>query len=153
MMLMRLRQVVDLVHAEIHAAGSDLMQQRLPQMGAAFVDEGHVGPFVTPQLVAEPGHELQPAGAAADDDDAMKIGRLAHHVLRSELAGVGKVTPPPAATRNRLKAMLAASRLGIIRRLASSARCDSGKTRSSTRFDSAASACISPSTARSGACT
>jgi malate dehydrogenase (oxaloacetate-decarboxylating)(NADP+) len=33
-----------------------------------------------------------------------------------------------------------------------SARCESGKTRSSTRFDSAASACISPSTARSGAC-
>src|SRR5207248_11707626 len=79
MVPMRLRQVVDLVHAEIHAAGSDLIQERLPQMGAAFVHEGHIGPFVTTQLVAEPGHERQPGRAAAADDDVMEIRRLCWH--------------------------------------------------------------------------
>ena len=107
MMPMRLRQVVDLVHAEIHAAGSDLMQQRLPQMGAAFVHEGHVGPFVTTQLVAEPSHERQPASAAADDDDAMEIGRIAHHVFRSELAGVGQ--GHSAAIRGSARALVGAA--------------------------------------------
>ena len=48
----------------------------------AFVDKRHVGPFATAQLVAEPGRELQPAGAAADDDDVMRIGRFAHHGFR-----------------------------------------------------------------------
>jgi hypothetical protein len=79
------------VHAEIHAAGADFMQQRLPQMGPVLVDEGYVGPLVTTELVTEPGDELQPAGAATDDDDAMEIGRLARHVSRSELAGVGSL--------------------------------------------------------------
>jgi len=44
-------------------------------MSTVLIDEGHVGPFVTTQLVAEPRHELQPAGAAADDNDAMEIER------------------------------------------------------------------------------
>src|SRR4051812_24133863 len=107
MVPMRLRQVVDFVHAEIHAAGPDLMQQRLPQMGPILVDKGNVGLFAPTQLVAEPGHELQPAGAAADDYDAMEIGRLAHHVLRSELAGVGQ--GHSAAIRGSARALVCAA--------------------------------------------
>jgi len=48
-------------------------------MGAAFVDEGSVGPFVTTQLVAEPGHELEPARAADDDDHAVSRSTIGFH--------------------------------------------------------------------------
>src|SRR5262249_60736048 len=39
---MRLREIVDLVHSKIHGSGRDLMQERLPQMGARFVDQRDV---------------------------------------------------------------------------------------------------------------
>ncbi len=61
------------------------------------------------------------------------------------------VIPPPAATLSMLKAMFAASTFGIISRLASVLRRESANTSSRTVFESAASPCISPSTARSGA--
>ena len=74
MMPMRLRQKIDLMHAEIHAAGRDLVQQRLPQVSAALVDQRHVRQLAPAQLVAEPGYEFEPTGAAANDDNAMEIG-------------------------------------------------------------------------------
>ena len=68
-----LGQVVDLVEAEVHAAGGDLVQQRLPQVRALAVDQGDRGLAAPAELVAQPRGKLQPAGSAADDDDAMQL--------------------------------------------------------------------------------
>jgi hypothetical protein len=38
-MPMRLREIVGRVQVEVHAAGGNLMQVRLPEMGARFLDE------------------------------------------------------------------------------------------------------------------
>ena len=73
----RLRQVVDLVRAQVHAARSDLVQQRLPEVRAALVDQRDMGLLAPAQSVAEPGDQLQPAGASADNDDAMRLFRHA----------------------------------------------------------------------------
>ncbi len=78
----RLREVVELVHREVHAARRDLVQQRLPQVRARLVDQCNVRLRALAQRVAEPGGELEPARAAADHDDAMRTAswrcRVAH---------------------------------------------------------------------------
>jgi hypothetical protein len=71
MMPMRLRQVIGLEHADVHASGGDFVQVRLPEMIALFLDQRDVRPLALPELVAEPRRELQPTCATADDDDAM----------------------------------------------------------------------------------
>ena len=86
-----LRQVVDLVHAEIHAAGGDLVQQRLPQMRATAVDQRDVSLAASAELVAQPGDKLEPACPAADDDNAMRT------------LGHGLPVRPVAATRRKLE--------------------------------------------------
>ena len=48
---LRLREEVDLVDGNVHAAGRDLVQQRLPQVGAAAVDERHHGAAAAPEPV------------------------------------------------------------------------------------------------------
>ena len=70
---MRLRQIVELVVAHVHAAGGDLVEKRLPQMGARLVDERDLGAPAPAQAVAEARRELEPAGAAAHDDDAVAL--------------------------------------------------------------------------------
>ena len=79
MMPMRLRQKIDLMHTQVHAAGRDLVQERLPQVSAVLVDQRHVRQLAPAQFVAEPGYEFEPTGAAANDDNAMEIGTLACH--------------------------------------------------------------------------
>ena len=70
-MPVRLRQVVDLVIGHVHAAGGDLVQQGLPDVRAFAVDQRDVRPCRVAQPVAQPRRELEPARAAADDDDAV----------------------------------------------------------------------------------
>jgi hypothetical protein len=67
-----LGEVIELVPGHVHAAGGDFVQQRLPQMGARLVDERDLGAMTPPELVAEASDELEPAGAAADHDDAVE---------------------------------------------------------------------------------
>ena len=67
-----LGQVVDLVEALVHAAGGDLVQQRLPQVRALAVDQRDRGLAAPSQLVAEARGQLQPARAPADNDDPMQ---------------------------------------------------------------------------------
>ena len=55
----RLRQVVDLVHAQVHAAGGDLVQLRLPDVRARLVDQRDVGPAALAERVAEPRRQLE----------------------------------------------------------------------------------------------
>src|SRR5208282_107746 len=73
MMPMRLGQVVELVVAHVHAAGRDLVEERLPQMGARLVDERDLGAAAPAEAVAEARRELEPAGTAAHDDDAVTL--------------------------------------------------------------------------------
>src|ERR1700691_2887622 len=54
-------------------------------MRARFVDQGHVGLAATPELVAQAGREFEPAGAAANNDNAMRSGDA---LGRTRLAGV-----------------------------------------------------------------
>src|SRR6185503_12462525 len=68
----RLGEVIDLVRSRIHAAGGDLVQLRLPDVGTMAVDERDVHRAAEP--VAQPGGEFEPASAAADDDDAVTHG-------------------------------------------------------------------------------
>ena len=65
----RLRQIVELVLIGIHAAGRDFVQQRFPQMRARAVDQRDASMTFASGRVAEPGCELEPARAAADNYD------------------------------------------------------------------------------------
>ena len=68
-----LGEIVELVPGNVHAAGGDFVQQRLPQMGARLVDERDLGAVAPAELIAEASDELEPAGAAADHDDAVEV--------------------------------------------------------------------------------
>ncbi len=72
----RLREVVELVGVHVHAARGDLVQQRLPEVRARAVDEGHVGAALAAEAVAQARGELQAAGAAAHHDDAVRRARV-----------------------------------------------------------------------------
>ncbi len=74
MMPARLEQIVQFVVVEVHAAGRDLVQQRLPQVRAALIDKRDQRLSVLAQRVPQPGGEFEPARAAADDDDAVQPG-------------------------------------------------------------------------------
>ena len=78
---MRLRQKIDFVHAKIHAAGRDFVQQWLPQMSTRLVDQRDIRPLPASQRIAKPRDKFQPAGTAADNNDAMEICTLAHHCM------------------------------------------------------------------------
>src|SRR5690606_29077656 len=79
----RLREVGDLVVADIHAAGGDLMQLGLPDVGALAVDERDLGLAIATELASQASGQLQAPGATADDDDAVRrsIHALAHRCL------------------------------------------------------------------------
>ena len=78
-----LREVIQRVVAHIHASGSDLVQQRLPQVRARTVDQGGLYFLALRKLVADARDELQARGSAAHDDDVMEQTRG----LRGQLAG------------------------------------------------------------------
>jgi len=71
----RLREVVELVLVDVHAARRHLVQQRLPDVRAAAVDERDRGAPHAPEAAAESRRELESAGTAADDDDLMHRSR------------------------------------------------------------------------------
>jgi hypothetical protein len=69
----RLREVVELVLVDVHAAGRDLVQQRLPQVGAIAVHQRDLRLAVA-VAIPQRGGELEAAGSPAHDDDAMGHG-------------------------------------------------------------------------------
>jgi hypothetical protein len=73
---MRLREITEFELGQIHAASRDFMQQRLPQMGAGFVDKGYLGETLAAQFVAESCGQFQSAGPSADDNNAVWLTRL-----------------------------------------------------------------------------
>jgi len=81
-MPMRLRQVVGFINPEIHAACGDFMQMRFPEMRSRPFDQRDVCPVALAELVTYARGELEPTGAAADDDDAMRRARPGRAVAR-----------------------------------------------------------------------
>jgi hypothetical protein len=71
----RLREVVEFMIVLIHAPGSHLVQQGLPEVGARPVDQRDAGLALAPEAIAQAGGEFQTAGTAADHDDAMQAAR------------------------------------------------------------------------------
>jgi hypothetical protein len=51
------------------------MQERLPQMGAAALDESDLGEAALAELVAKAGDKLEARCASAHHDDAMGVRR------------------------------------------------------------------------------
>ena len=80
-MPVRLRQVVRLIDADVHAPGGDLVQMRLPEMRALLLDQRDVRFLAPAKLVAELGCKLEAASAASHDDDPMQTGLLGQHAL------------------------------------------------------------------------
>ena len=70
-----LGDIVELVLGRVQRAGGHFVQQRFPQVGEIGVNQGDVGLATLAQGAAQTGGELQPAGAAADDNDAMSHGK------------------------------------------------------------------------------
>ncbi|MNN26956.1 hypothetical protein D3C81_1404770 [compost metagenome] len=67
----RLGDIVQLILRGVERAGGHFVQQGFPDVGEIGVDQGDLGLAAFTQGAAEPGRELQPAGAAADNYDAM----------------------------------------------------------------------------------
>ena len=74
MVPVRLGEIVQGMVVQVHAAGGDLVEERLPQMGAGPVDQRDVGLAPPAQLVAQLRDQLQAAGAAAHDHDPRQGG-------------------------------------------------------------------------------
>ena len=71
-------------------------------MGARFVDQRDIGFTAAAELVAEPGGKLESAGAAADDDDAMRVGGVTGCIRRVDLLAlhcIGHCSLPPRRAR------------------------------------------------------
>ena len=89
------------MRSKIHAAGSDLMQQRLPEMGVPPVDQSDMCLAAFAQLVAEPRHQLKSAGTAANDYNAMHtLGHAPTTRPAGEALSIGR---PTAAVPNSIK--------------------------------------------------
>ena len=65
---MRLRKIAQFVAIGIERAGGDLVQQRLPQMRIAAVDQSHFDSGIASMAIAQASREFKPARAAADHD-------------------------------------------------------------------------------------
>ena len=86
-----LGEVVGFVDANVHAACGELVQVRLPEVRARGLDQRDVRQLAATERIAEPGRELEAAGAAADDDDAVR------HGVTASSASLSRV--PDARTR------------------------------------------------------
>lgn len=66
-----LRDVIELMRVRVHAAGRDLVQERLPDVGWIAVHKEYFGLAPLAEPVAQPSGQAQPAGAASHHDNAM----------------------------------------------------------------------------------
>ena len=101
MVPMPLGEIVELVLGRIHAAGRDRVQQRLPQMRAAALDQRDIGEASLAQPVAETGDKLETRRSAANDDDPVRMAvpmRRGHEIQSSRWRGpaleVGRDSSP-----------------------------------------------------------
>ena len=96
MLPLGLGNVVELVFRLVQRARGDFVQQRLPHVREVAVHQDDLGLPAFAQALAEPRGQLQSAGAAADDHDAMGHGWFPIHAARGARAGRGSrpVTGP-----------------------------------------------------------
>jgi hypothetical protein len=87
MMPARLRDIVQGMVVEVHGAGGEFVQQRLPEMRARAIDERDRGALAVAQRIAEAGRQLETAGAAADDDYLMQLRHGAEFSSGSDFTG------------------------------------------------------------------
>ena len=69
-MITRMGEEDHLLLLHIARTGRDRVQHRLPDVGRAAVDDGHLGAPGLAEALAQAGGELQAGDPAADDDDA-----------------------------------------------------------------------------------
>jgi hypothetical protein len=86
-MPVRLSQIVELVHADVHATRGNFMQQRLPQVRALFFNQRYRGFAASAELVAEAGDELEPTRTTANHNDPVQA--LARSLGRRAIIPVG----------------------------------------------------------------
>ena len=106
-MPVRERGIVDFVQIGVHASRGDLVQQRLPQVRRALVDQRDLDAPSAAVAIAERGGQRQPAGAAAYDDDSMRDGVCFH--LRAD----GKASPVRQDNPQRTRVEYAGHRLTV----------------------------------------
>src|SRR4029077_15370932 len=82
-------------------------------MGARFVDRGALGWAAVAKLVAKPGGKLESAGAAADDNDAMRMGFVIRRGAASHCIGHRSLLPPCFDQRTRQGFLLPKIQPGI----------------------------------------
>ena len=70
-----LGQVVDRIAARIQAAGRDLVEKRLSDVGSRTLDEGDLGLFPPPEAASQLRCKFQACGPAFDNDDVVQRGR------------------------------------------------------------------------------
>ncbi|MNC92347.1 hypothetical protein D3C83_87540 [compost metagenome] len=76
----RLREVRQCMVVEVHAAGRELVQQRLPQVGARAVHQRDAGAPPAAEPVAQPRRQFQAPGPTPHDHDLARGGRQ-HNLL------------------------------------------------------------------------
>ena len=77
----RLVQVIDLLGVDVEAARGDGVQQRLPHVRPRAIHQHHLHAAATALPASQPRGELEAAGAAANDHDAVQVGRIARGAL------------------------------------------------------------------------
>ena len=82
---MAVAAIADFVEVGVERPGGDLVQQRLPDVGAVALDQDDVVPLATVAR-AELADEFEPAGAAADNYDlglaGLPVHRCPDHITR-----------------------------------------------------------------------
>jgi hypothetical protein len=69
---MSLRHIIQFVLGATETAGSDRMQQRLPNMGSTPIHQRDPRTLVATVAITEFGDEFETSSTAADNDDMMK---------------------------------------------------------------------------------
>ena len=65
MVVARVRQIAERVHALIQRAGRHFVQQRFPQVAVVTIHERDFGFFTAPQFLTQLCRQLQPASTTA----------------------------------------------------------------------------------------
>jgi hypothetical protein len=73
-----LREVVEVVIVDVHAAGRDLVQLGLPHVGAVALDQGDAARARACRACRRARGQLQAAGPSADDDDPVLCRCICH---------------------------------------------------------------------------
>ena len=69
MVVARVRQVAERIHAVIEGTGRHFVQQRFPQMAVVAIHQRDLRFVLAAKFMAQAGRQLQATGAAANNND------------------------------------------------------------------------------------